>query len=341
MSEATVGEITQSATPVPETAAAGKPVLFMACPLFDQAHELLSAHFSLRFAPAAPQEVILAGLAAMTDVAALLIPLSMPLDRRAIERLPSSLRAICTYSVGTSHIDLDAAKERGLMVLYTPDVLSESCADTAILLMLGAGRRAVEGLGLLKSGQWPGWAPDQLLGKDLWGQRLGIFGMGRIGQAIARRARGFDMDVHYHNRHRLPMDIENGARYHATLAELMAHSDYFCIACPPTPETRGAVGDAQLAQLPEGAVVVNISRGDIINDDALVAALRGGQVAAAGLDVFAGEPDIHPDYLTLDNVFGLPHLGSATLATRLRMAALLRDGLLSTLAGEAPLNGMG
>ncbi|WP_410013913.1 2-hydroxyacid dehydrogenase [Sodalis sp. C49] len=315
-----------------------KPVLFMACPLFTQAHTLLSAHFTLRHTTESTLAGTLASLSAMTDVQALLVSLAMPLDSQAIEQLPRSIKAICTYSVGTNHIDLAAAKARGIKVLFTPDVLSESCADTALLLMLGAGRRALEGLRLLKGGDWPGWAPDQLLGKDVWNQRLGIFGMGRIGQAIARRARGFDMEIHYHNRHRLPPAAEQHAVYHDSLADLAAHSDYFCIACPPAPETRGVVDAPLLAQLPKGAVVVNISRGDIINDNALIAALNAGHVAAAGLDVFAGEPDIHPAYRQMDNVFGLPHLGSATLATRLRMASLLRDGLVGILAGRMPAN---
>ncbi|NDL64105.1 2-hydroxyacid dehydrogenase [Acerihabitans arboris] len=315
-----------------------KPVLFMACPLFAQAHALLSAHFTLRHTTENTLAGTLASLSAMADVEALLVTLAMPLDSQAIVRLPRSVKAICTYSVGTNHLDLAAAKKRGIKVLYTPNVLSESCADAALLLMLGASRRALEGLRLLKGGEWSGWAPDQLLGKDVWNQRLGIFGMGRIGQAIARRARGFDMEIHYHNRLRLPPAAEQKAIYHDSLAALAAHSDYFCIACPPTPETLGLVDAALLARLPEGAVVVNISRGDIVNDNALIAALNDGHVAAAGLDVYAGEPEIHPAYRQMDNVFGLPHLGSATLATRLRMAALLRDGLSSILAGKAAAN---
>lgn len=315
-----------------------KPVLFMACPLFEQAHALLGTRFTLRHTTHSSLTEILSSLSAMTDVSALLVSLTMPLDKQAIEGLPPSIKAICTYSVGTNHIDLAAAKKRGINVLYTPDVLSESCADAALLLMLGAGRRAVEGLRLLKSGQWPGWAPDQLLGKDVWNQRLGIFGMGRIGQAIARRARGFDMEIHYHNRHRLPFAAEQHAVYHDSLASLAAHSDYFCIACPPTAQTRGVVDAGLIGRLPAGAVVVNISRGDIIQDDALIAALNSGHVSAAGLDVFAGEPEINPAYLRMDNVFGLPHLGSATLATRLRMASLLSDGLVSTLAGKVADN---
>ncbi|WP_170975368.1 2-hydroxyacid dehydrogenase [Martelella alba] len=310
----------------------------MADTLFPEAHALLAEKFDLRFRPDGESLDPLPLPAGMDDICAVFISLTTRFDRAAIDALPPSVKAICTYSVGTNHIDLPAAASRGVQVLCTPDVLSETCADTALLLMLGAGRRAVEGLRLLKSGHWQGWGPDQLLGKDLYGQRLGIFGLGRIGQAIARRARGFAMTVHYHNRHPLSPERADGARYHATLDGLLAQSDYFCVACPPSPQTRGIIDRRALSLLPAGAVVVNISRGDIINDDALIDALRSGRVAAAGLDVFAGEPQVNPAYQTLDNVFGLPHLGSATHATRLHMAAALRDGLSSLLAGKIPAN---
>lgn len=189
-----------------------------------------------------------------------------------------------------------------------------------MLLMLGAARRAVEGLELIREGDWDGWPPAQLIAKDVYVQRLGIYGMGRIGREVAKRARGLDTQVHYHNRSQLTPELEQGAQYHDDLHSMLAVSDFLCVACPGGLETRDSIDEEAIAQLPDGAVVTNISRGDIIQDSALVAALKTGKVAAAGLDVFTNEPFIHPEYRTLPNVFGLPHTGSSTLATRVRMA---------------------
>ena len=260
------------------------------------------------------------------------------LDADLVAQLPKTIKVVCTYSIGMEHLDIAALKERGIAVLATPDVLSESCADVAILLMLGAARRVVESMALVRTGQWTGWTPGQLLGVDFWGRRLGILGMGRIGRAIARRAQGFGMTVHYHNRSRLAPELENGAVYHADLAGLAQHSDFLCVACPSNAGTRRLVNADIIERLPAHAVVCNIARGDIIDDDALIAALQSGKVAAAGLDVFAGEPDIHPAYRTLPNVFGLPHIGSSTEATRLAMGRLLCEGIASHFAGEVPVN---
>jgi glyoxylate reductase len=277
-------------------------------------------------------------IAAAADIDVLVVTATDRVDEAMIDRLPPSVRVICTYSVGTDHIDLDAVRRRRITVLNTPDVLSESCADVAILLMLGAARRVIEAVDLVRSGAWTGWTPGQLLGGDVWGRRLGILGMGRIGRAIATRARGFGMRIHYHNRSRLAADLEVGATYHACLTDLAEQSDIFCIACPAGPETRGLVDADFLARLPRGAIVTNISRGDIIDDEALVAALGNGRVAAAGLDVFAGEPDIHHAYRTLPNVFGLPHIGSATVATRHAMALALCEGVQAHFTGGKPQN---
>jgi glyoxylate reductase len=260
------------------------------------------------------------------------------LDAATIARLPDSLRIICTYSVGTDHIDLAALAARGLRLLSTPDVLSESCADIAMLLMLGAARRAVEGLDLVRSGAWGGWMPGQLLGSDVHGRRLGILGMGRIGRAVARRARGFGMTVYYHNRSRLDWTLEEGAGYQPKVQDLAIVSDILCVACPGGAATRNLVDADFLDQMPYGAIVTNISRGDVIDDRALVERLRDGRIAAAGLDVFAGEPDIHPAYRTLPNVFALPHSGSATVETRRAMSRLLCDGVDIVLAGGTPPN---
>lgn len=260
------------------------------------------------------------------------------LDAACVAQMPDTVKVVCTYSIGMEHLDMDALKARGIAVLATPDVLSESCADVALLLMLGAARRVLESSALIRTGEWSGWTPRQLLGVDVWGRRLGILGMGRIGRAIAKRARGFDMEIHYHNRSRLSADLEAGATYHADLAGLAAHSDFLCIACPSNAGTRGLVDAGVIAQLPPNAIVCNIARGDIIDDAALVAALESGAVAAAGLDVFTGEPDIHPAYRTLPNVFGLPHIGSSTESTRLAMGRLLCDGIAAWFAGREPVN---
>jgi glyoxylate reductase len=277
-------------------------------------------------------------LAAAQGRDALVITAPDRLDRAVVNQLPSSVRAIATYSVGTDHIDIDAVRTRGIALFSTPDVLTESCADTAILLMLGAARRVIESLDMVRGGTWTGWSPRQLLGQDFCGRRLGILGMGRIGRAVAVRARAFGMQIHYHNRHRLEPDAEAGAVFHPDLDGLLANSDFLCIACPSGPSTRGLIDARAIARLPRGAIVANIARGDIIDDAALVQALETGAVAAAGLDVFAGEPDIHPAYRTMPNVFGLPHIGSSTMATRLAMGRLLCDSLTEYRAGRSTPN---
>lgn len=259
-------------------------------------------------------------------------------DADAIAQLPDTVRIIATYSVGYEHIDLDAARQRGIAVLFTPDVLSDSVAEMAILLMLGAARRVHEGSRMLYEGRWLGWTPTQLIGVQVTGQRIGIVGMGRIGRTIGRRARGFDMVVHYHNRSRLEAALEDGAHFHASIDSLLAHSDVLVLAAPSTPLTRGLLNDARLALMPPGAIVVNIARGDLIDDEALVSALKTGHIAAAGLDVFNNEPALHTDYLALPNVFIQPHQGSSTLSARLEMAEILLAGVDAILAGDAAPN---
>lgn len=253
-----------------------------------------------------------------------------------IDRLPGSVKAIGCFSVGTNHVDLDAAKARGLVVTNTPGVLTEATADIAMLLVLGATRRAWEGQAMLRGDDWHGWTPTQLMGVELSGKRLGILGMGRIGQAVARRAEGFGLKVHYHNRRRLSPDDERGATYHDTPESLLAVSDILSLHCPATPETQGFLNAERIERLPTDAVVINTSRGDVVDDDALIAALRSGRLFAAGLDVFVGEPNIHPDYRKLDNAYLLPHLGSATVETRNAMGFKVLDNLDAFFAGQEP-----
>lgn len=259
-------------------------------------------------------------------------------DAATIAQLAPTLRVIATLSVGYDHIDMAAARAAGVQVLHTPDVLSDACAEIAMMLLLNACRRGFEADRLVRSGAWAGWAPTQLLGMGLVGRRLGIFGMGRIGRAIAVRARAFGLVIHYHNRSRLDAVQEEGATYHATLDGLLAASDILMIAAPGAPSLRGTFNAERLTMLPAGAVVVNISRGDLVDDEALIAALKHGQVRGAGLDVFANEPHVHPGYRTLDNVFLSPHIGSATHETRDAMGWLLIHGVEALARGETPDN---
>jgi lactate dehydrogenase-like 2-hydroxyacid dehydrogenase len=260
------------------------------------------------------------------------------LDADAIGRLPPTLRILATYSVGNEHIDQDAARRRGIAVLSTPDVLSGSVAEMAMLLMLGAARRAHEGEQLLYDRRWAGWTPTQLVGIEVTGRRIGILGMGRIGRTIARRARGFDMTVHYHNRQRLQPTLEEGAEFHDTIDGLLAVSDVLVLAAPSTPTTKGVLNASRLALMPADGIVVNIARGDLIDDAALIAALRSRQIAAAGLDVFNNEPHLNEAYLGLPNVFLQPHQGSSTMHARLQMGQILLDGIDAVLTGKPALN---
>lgn len=253
-----------------------------------------------------------------------------------IAALPPSVRIIATFSVGHDHIDLRAAKIRGIAVTNTPDVLTDATADIAMLLILGAARGASWGERMVRENRWTSWSPTAPLGHDVTGKRLGILGMGRIGQALAKRARGFDMEIHYFNRTRLAADKEGGARYHSSLDEMLTLSDFLSINCASTPETRGIINAKALSKLPEGAILVNSARGDIINDDDLIVALKSGRLAAAGLDVFRNEPKIDPRFRELENVFLLPHLGSATPNTRTAMGMRAVDNLEQFFAGRSP-----
>ena len=258
------------------------------------------------------------------------------LDADAIAALPEGVRIVATFSVGTDHIDLNAAKGRGLIVTNTPEVLTDATADIALLLMLGAARRASEGERMIRTGAWTGWTPTQLLGTHLGGKRLGIVGMGRIGQAVARRARAFGMTIHYSNRRRLPPDQEAGAVYHADPEAMLAVCDVLSLHFPATPETTHWLNAERIERLPQGAIVVNTARGSVVDDGALIAALASGRLAAAGLDVFENEPNLHAGYRRLENCFLLPHLGSATVETRNAMGFKALDNLDAFYAGAEP-----
>lgn len=260
-----------------------------------------------------------------------------PLNAAAIEGLPASIRMIATFSVGYEHIDVAAATRRGIAVSNTPDVLTDATADIAMLCLLGAARRAHEGTTILRTHNWVGWSPRQLMGVHVTGKRLGILGMGRIGQAMADRARAFRMQIHYSNRSRLPADLEKGAIFHAEPEAMLPQCDFLSINAPMTPATRKWVNAERIEKLPKGAVVVNTARGGVIDDEALIAALKSGRLAAAGLDVFDGEPKINQGYYTLENAFLLPHMGSATVETRNAMGFRALDNLEAfLLRGETP-----
>ncbi len=271
---------------------------------------------------------------------ALLVTLTDRVDAALLARLPESLRVIATFSVGTDHIDLPAAQARGLVVCNTPGVVTDATVEIAVLCLLGAARRAGEGERIMRDGTWPGWSPTYLLGTQLTGKRLGIVGMGRIGQGLARVAQALGMEIHYHNRRRLPADLEQGAVFHEHLDALLPLAQVLSLNCPAAAENRHLLNARTLGLLPRGAVVVNTARGDLVDDTALLEALRCGQVAAAGLDVFENEPRVHPAYRTLPNVFLLPHLGTATLETRTRMGMMAVDNIDAVLAGREAVNGV-
>jgi lactate dehydrogenase-like 2-hydroxyacid dehydrogenase len=262
-----------------------------------------------------------------------------PLTAQTISGLPRSVRMIATFSVGYEHVDVAAATKRGILVSNTPDVLTDATADIAMLCLLGAARRAHEGMHMLRTHGWVGWTPTQLMGVHVTGKRLGILGMGRIGQALADRARAFQMQIHYSNRSRLPADLEKGAVFHANPDAMLAHCDFLSINAPMTQATRKWVNAERIARLPKGAIVVNTARGGVVDDEALIAALKSGHLAGAGIDVFDGEPKIHQGYYGLTNAFLLPHMGSATVETRNAMGFKALDNLEAfLLRKQAPPN---
>jgi len=248
------------------------------------------------------------------------------LDENTINKLPDSIKILSNFAVGFGNIDLEAAKRRNIIVTNTPEVLTDATAEIGILLILGACRRASEGIQGAKDADWK-WSADYLIGKQLTGARLGILGMGRIGQKIANIAKSLGMIVHYHNRSKLSSEKEQGSIYHDNLKSLMEVSDVLSVCCPASKETINLINKETLEYLPKGAVVTNVARGDIVDDEALIDALDRRKVYAVGLDVYKGEPNLNPGYLKHKTAFILPHLGSATKETRTAMANLAIDNL--------------
>ncbi len=257
---------------------------------------------------------------------AILTSLTEKMDEETINKLPDSIKVISNFAVGFGNIDLEAAKKRGITVTNTPEVLSDATAEIGILLILGACRRASEGIDSAKEGGWK-WSADYLIGKQLTGSRLGILGMGRIGQKIAKIAKSLGMVIHYHNRSKLSDEKEQGAIYHDSLKSLFSVSDVLSICCPATKETENLINKETVEYFPKGAVITNVARGDIVDDEALIDALNRRKIYAAGLDVYKNEPNLHPGYLKIKSVFILPHLGSATKDTRIAMANLAIDNI--------------
>ena len=288
----------------------------------DKAKELFDANFNLNDELYSQKKLI--EMSAGCD--GILSALTDKLDAETINQLPDSVKIISNFAVGFGNIDLEAAKKRGIAVTNTPDVLTDATAEIGVLLILGACRRASEGIEKAREGGWV-WSADMLIGKQLTGTRLGILGMGRIGQKIAKIAKSLGMIIHYHNRSKLSEEKEQGATYHDNLNDLMKVSDVLSVCCPASKETINLINKDALELLPKGAVVTNVARGDIIEDEALIDALERRKVYAVGLDVYKNEPNLNPGYLKHKSAFILPHLGSATKETRTAMANLAIDNI--------------
>ena len=256
-------------------------------------------------------------------------------DAAILGKLSNTVKIIANYAVGFNNVEVDVATKKGIVVTNTPEVLTDSTADISILLLLGASRRAYEGRKFAEEQSWV-WSTNFLLGKQMSNRKLGILGMGRIGRAVAKRARGFGMEIHYHNRTKLAAHLEEGAIYHDNIKSLFNNSEFLSINCPATKETTNLVNEQSINYLPDGAVVTNSARGDIIDDAAMIKAMKSGKVFALGLDVYNGEPKINPEYLKLNNLFLLPHLGSATVRTRIDMGDRAIDNLENFFNNKKP-----
>ncbi len=282
-----------------------------------------------------PREKLLAEAA---DCDGLWCTIADTIDRAFLERA-SRLKIVANYGVGFNHIDVAAATQRGILVTHTPGVLTDATADVAMALILAAGRRVVEGDRMVREKRFEHWSPFGFLGRMISGGTLGIVGLGRIGRAVARRAAGFDMRVLYHGRKRLSAQEERtlGVVY-ADLDSLLAQSDYVSLHVPLTPLTHHLIGAGQLARMKPTAFLINTARGQVVDEAALVEALRRRAIAGAGLDVYENEPELAPGLSELDNVVLLPHVGSATVETRERMAGMVAENLLAGLEGRLPPN---
>lgn len=281
-----------------------------------------------------PRDALVAGA---REAEAMICTLTETIDD-ALLALSPRLRVIANYAVGFNNIAIEAAKARGIVVSNTPDVLTEATADLTWALLLATARRIAEGHALVQSGEWRGWEPTQLLGLELTGKTLGILGMGRIGKAVARRASGFNMTVLYHSRSPVPASSHSKAWRHVSFDELLSGSDVLTLHLPLTEDTRHIIGREQLRRMKPTALLLNTSRGPIVDEAVLTEAIRAGRLAGAGLDVYEQEPRVHPGLMGLPQVVTLPHLGSATLATRTRMGMMCVENVEAVLAGRPAPN---
>lgn len=284
--------------------------------------------------PSVPRDTILSGVAGRDGV---ICTVSERIDDEVLEAAGPQCRVFANFGVGTDNVDLQAAERAGVVVTNTPDVLTDATADLTWALMLAAARRVTEGERLIRAGAWQGWEPNQLLGVDVAGATLGVVGAGRIGAAVARRATGFDMRLLYVDRIDRPELEAIGAR-RVRLTECLEGSDFVTLHTPLTPETRHLIGHAELARMKPSAILVNTSRGPVVDEQALIEVLAERRIAAAGLDVYENEPEVPKELRTLKNVVCLPHLGSATQRTRLRMGQIAAENLLAVLSGREPPN---
>ena len=275
-------------------------------------------------------------LDAVRGVSGILATATERIDGEIMDAAGDHLRVVANMAVGYDNVDVDAARDRRIVVTNTPGVLDETTADVTFMLLLAAARRLGEGERLLRAGRWEWWGPKQLMGQDVWGKRLGIIGFGRIGQSVARRGKGFGMEILYHNRSRKPDAEQELDARRLDLDELLETADFVSVHTPLTDETRYLIGGPELEKMKPEAVLVNTSRGPVVDEAALADALESGQIFAAGLDVYEAEPEVHPKLLDLENVVLAPHIGSASVETRERMAALAAENIAAVLSGEEP-----
>ena len=314
-----------------------RPRVLLARRVFPEVRARLAQHFEVDAVDTEPALTGAALAQRLQGCDGVFIAGTEPINAELLAACPQ-LKAVCSMAVGYNNIDVPACTARGVLVSNAPGVLTETTADFGFALLMATARRITEAERFLRDGQWTTWAYDMMAGADIHGATLGILGMGRIGQAIARRGvHGFGMKLAYHNRSRLPADEEAalGARY-CTLPELLASADHLAIVVPYSPASHHLIGAAELAQMKPGATLINIARGGVVDDAALAQALAARQIAGAGLDVFEGEPSVHPGLLTVPNVVLTPHIASASLPTRRAMCELAADNLIAALTGGTP-----
>ncbi len=317
-----------------------KPSVFSTRPLFPAARAILEQHFEAEYWTAPERIPRTELLRRVADKDALVCLLTEKVDEELLAAAPK-LRAVATVSVGYDNIDVAACTRHKVVATNTPGVLDETTADFAWTLLMAIARRLVEGDAWLRTGSWPGWELDQLLGGDIWGKTLGIIGLGRIGSRVARRAQGFQMRILYHSRHRAPLGLE--AELHAEFAELdrlLHESDFVTLHVPLLPTTRHLISAEALGKMKPSTYLINTTRGPVVDEEALARALQRGTIAGAALDVYENEPRVHPDLLGLRNVILAPHIGSATIETRTKMAVLAATNVAAIFAGQRPPNAL-